>query len=167
MRRADKLEIERRYLVAMPSQEVLEGAERSEIKQTYLVSEAGCTERVRSRSGAGGTIYTHTVKRRLGGIKREEVEEEISAEEYARLLERADKSRRTIEKTRCCLGYCGQVLEIDIFPFWDDRAIMEIELHNEEQTVYLPEFISIIREISTDKRYTNASIALQIPQEHI
>ena len=34
---------------------------------------------------------------------------------------------KQIRKTRYCLTYKNQYFEIDIYPFWNDKAILEIE----------------------------------------
>lgn len=41
---------------------------------------------------------------------------------------------------------------------------MEIELEDESQSVRFPPFISIIREVTGDKRYTNSAIAKHLPE---
>ncbi|MGI6238806.1 MAG: hypothetical protein ACOYI5_04180, partial [Christensenellales bacterium] len=59
----------------------------------------------------------------------------------------------------------GQVFELDIFPFWSDRALLEIELSDESDPVHLPPFIDVIREVTDDARYKNHAIAQAIPFE--
>ena len=71
----------------------------------------------------------------------------------------ADTSRRQIRKTRYCLTYKNQYFEIDVYPFWDDKAIMEIELRDENIPIEFPERISIIKEVTDDEAYKNAQLA--------
>ncbi len=156
-------EIERKFLVAMPEPAFLAGCECSEITQTYLLGEPDTSERVRKRVRAGECEYTHTVKRRLSGMRREENERTVGREEYQALLGRADPSRRPIRKTRCCFHSGGLLWELDVFPFWTDRAILEIELTEEDQQITLPGALRIIREVTDDPRYTNSALALDIP----
>ena len=59
------------------------------------------------------------------------------------------------------------MFEIDVYPFWNDRAIMEIELDDEGQEIIFPPEIQIIREVTSDKRYTNSSLARQVPYDNI
>ena len=162
-------EIERKFLIRYPdAAELSRCAESSEIWQTYLSGgEAGFSERVRKRGRDGVYVYTHTKKSHITDIRRVEIEREIGEEEYLALLQRADPERSTVCKTRFCLSYENQLFEIDIYPFWTDRAIMEIELEDEAQTVKFPPMIEILREVTGDKRYTNASIARAIPEESI
>lgn len=162
-------EIERKFLIHRPEDIWLEeNAEGSNIIQTYLKTNVpGCSERVRKRSGANDTVYTHTEKKRISAMRREEREEEIDEKEYLVLLKAADPQRRVIYKRRYVLTYKSQSFEIDIYPFWNDRAVMEIEMENETVQVELPEDISVIKEITEDKRYTNASLAREIPFDEI
>lgn len=112
-------------------------------------------------------MYTHTRKRHITDLRRVELESEITEEEYQELLLRSDPERNVVYKKRYCLDYEGQRFEIDVYPFWRDRAIMELELENEDQKIVFPESITIIKEVTDDKRYTNASIARSIPFDEL
>lgn len=160
-------EIERKFLIAYPDLAWLSrAAERTEITQTYLLDDgSGFSERVRRRGRDGAFTYTHTRKKKLNARRRIELEEEISREDYERLLRRADPARRTIEKTRYCLPANGKILEIDVFPFWHKQAFLEIELNDEAESFLWPEKLCCLREITEDRRYTNAALALSIPSE--
>ena len=170
MENAIPLEIERKYLIRLPDEGKLDSLAlgRDWIEQTYLIAGPGTTERVRSRRAPGGTpVYTHTVKRRLSAVTREEREEEIGREEYEALLKRADPALRVIRKTRWRIPYEGHTLEIDRFPFWTDRALLEVELRSEEEAVALPDWIALIREVTEDERYTNRAMAASVPYEKL
>lgn len=158
-------EIERKYLIRRPAEAWLEAnCQGTDIIQTYLKTEApGHSDRVRRRAGKNGVVYTHTVKRRITDLRREEQEREIDEAEYQTLLQRADPERRSIEKRRYVLAYDGKEFEIDVYPFWQDKAVMEIELSEETETVKLPPQIEIIRDVTADRRYTNAALAREIP----
>ncbi len=161
-------EIERKYLIRMPDPEWLaREAEATEIRQTYLLTAPDCTERVRKRGRAGSYVYTHTIKRKLSDLRRIEDETEIGEKEYEELLRRADPARRPVEKVRWCFTYEGQFFELDVFPFWKDRAYLEIELGDERQQVTLPPSLRVIREVTDDPRYTNSALALAVPYEEI
>ena len=85
--------------------------------------------------------------------------------EYLRLLMNADTTRRQIRKDRYCLTYDNQYFEIDVYPFWKDRAIAEIELSDEKTAIRFPEEIRVIREVTGDDAYKNASLAKIQPTE--
>ena len=158
----EPLEIERKYLIEYPDIDALErmpACKRVEIIQTYLTAPEGDERRIRQRGADGSYIYFETVKRTLSGAKRVEIERRLSQEEYLRLLMEADPTRRPVRKTRYCLTYEGRYFEIDVYPNWNDRAILEIELKSEEETVVLPPFLRCIREVTGDPAYKNSSLA--------
>ena len=162
------LEIERRFLIAKPDESILmslSGADYTDIEQTYLVGEPGTTERVRRRGKEGRYVCTHTIKTRLSSMTHSETESEITHEEYCQLLTRRDIGRNKILKRRYTLPHAGLVFEIDLFPFWEKQAIMEVELTSENTQVSLPEAIHILREITGNRAYSNAALAAAIPAE--
>ncbi len=155
-------EIERKFLVEYPDTQWLESiptCQRVEIIQTYLKSAPDEEIRVRQRGIDGNYIYYKTVKRKVSDIKRIEIEDRLSLEEYSRLLMEADTTKRQIRKTRYCLSFESQYFEIDIYPFWDDKAIMEIELSDENDGIVFPPEIKVIKEVTDDEEYKNASLA--------
>lgn len=163
------LEIERKYLIRMPDEAQLaamSGCEIWDIVQTYLMDGAdGSTNRVRSICTGGRVQYIHTVKRRLSDLSHEETECEVSREEYEGLLAQANPALHAIKKRRYRIPHEGQLLEIDIYSFWKDRATLEIELDGEEQAVILPEWLSIVRELTGERAYKNRFLAEEIPME--
>ena len=155
-------EIERKFLIAYPDLSALEklpNCRRIEIIQTYLTAPDGEESRVRQRGVDGDYIYFQTTKKNLTGLKRVEVERRLSKDEYLRLLMDADPACRPIRKTRYCLTFDNQYFEIDIYPFWKDKAILEIELANESVEIRFPEQIEVIKEVTDDASYKNASLA--------
>lgn len=155
-------EIERKFLIEYPDLEELEklpNCSRVEIIQTYLLSADGSEARVRQRGADGHYIYTHTAKRKVTDTKRIEMERRITKNEYLRFLMDADPDYRPIRKTRYCLTSGTQYFEIDVYPFWKDKAIVEIELTDENEPIHFPEQIKVIREVTEDETYKNSSLA--------
>lgn len=158
----EPFEIERKYLIEYPDIRWLESnpnCQRVEIIQTYLFSNSNEEVRVRQRGADGHYIYFKTVKRNVSALKRVEIEKRLSKDEYLTLLMDADTSKRQIRKTRYCLSFKGQYFEIDIYPFWSDKAIAEIELSDENTTIVFPKQIKIIKEVTEDESYKNISLA--------
>ncbi len=158
----EPLEIERKFLIEYPDIGWLENnpnCQRIEIIQTYLTSEDGQEIRIRQRGCDGNYVYFKTTKRTITGMKRVEVEKRLSQAEYLKLLMDADTKKRQIRKTRYCLTYCGQYFEIDVYPFWNDKAIAEIELSDEAAEISFPDEIKIIKEVTNDPSYRNSSLA--------
>lgn len=156
-------EIERKFLIRYPDIKWLEtnsSCQRVEIIQTYLRSDDGDEVRVRQRGCDGSYVYTMTRKRTISDVKRVEVEKRLSQAEYLNLLMEADTSRHPIRKTRYCLTYDRQYFEIDFYPFWNDRAIVEIELRNENDEIVMPPQFEVIRDVTDDPSYKNAVLAM-------
>ena len=165
-----QIETERKFLIAYPDIDILllqNGIEKKEIFQTYLLSEKGITDRVRKVLCCGNEAFIRTQKRRISAVSCFEDEKNITKEEYENLLEKADKCLSTIVKERYVFPYKKHTIEIDVYPFWNDRAVLEIELKEENETFCIPEFVSVIKEITDDKRYKNVSLARDIPNEKI
>lgn len=155
-------EIERKYLIEYPDIELLESnpsCSKVEIIQTYLKSDDNKEVRVRQRGADGNYVYFKTTKRRLSGEKRIEIEKRLTQKEYLKLLMDADTSMHPIRKDRYCLTYEGQYFEIDVYPFWKDKAIVEIELRDEKQEIIFPDFLKMIKEVTDDEAYKNAALA--------
>ena len=89
----------------------------------------------------------------------ETLAKELSAEGHDLTLMDADPDCRPIRKTRYCLTYNNQYFEIDVYPFWQDKAIIEIELANENADIRFPKQIRVIKEVTEDDSYKNASLA--------
>lgn len=155
-------EIERKFLIEYPDVSALEklpNCQRVEIIQTYLTAPDGEESRVRQRGIDGNYIYFQTTKKKVTELKRVEVERRLSKDEYLRLLMEADPACRPIRKTRYCLTFDNQYFEIDVYPFWKDKAILEIELADEATEIRFPAQVKVIEEVTDDDSYKNASLA--------
>lgn len=155
-------EIERKFLIKYPNIKWLENnpnCQKVEIIQTYLTSFNGDEIRVRQRGSNGNYVYFKTIKKQVTDLKRVEIESKISCEEYLTLLMEADTSKHQIRKNRYCLTYNNQYFEIDVYPFWQDKAIVEIELSEENADIDFPAEIKVIKEVTGDESYKNATLA--------
>lgn len=155
-------EIERKYLIEYPDTEWLKkipNCEKVQIIQTYLRSDDSEEVRVRQRGADGHFIFTQTIKRKISDIKRLEIERRLTETEYLEFLMNADTTKRQIRKDRYCLTYNNQYFEIDVYPFWSKIAIAEIELNSEDAEVSFPEQIKVIREVTKEEAFKNASLA--------
>ncbi len=157
-------EIERKFLIKMPDEEMLKSLPEVQIvsiTQTYT----GLGIRIRKWVENGGTKYIKTVKKHLTNLTRIETECEITKEEYDRLSSFVDPERHPLIKTRYRLPFRSKLVEIDIFPFWKKQAFLEVELEGEEDEFFLPEFVEVIREVTDDPSYRNYALAKNIPKE--
>lgn len=162
----EPLEIERKYLIAYPDMQQLRPLCSAvyDMEQTYLQSVSGVTARVRRRTGEREEFF-HTEKERLSDRTCVERERQIDRAEYEQLLLQRAEDALTIRKTRYCLPYNGFLFEIDVYPFWQKIAVMEVELSSEEESFTLPPQIEVLREVTDDYRMKNAALARYIPDE--
>jgi CYTH domain-containing protein len=120
-------------------------------------------KRVRQRGQRGDYRFYVTTKRVISDLVRAEEEAQISSEQYLELLMTADTTLHQIRKDRYCLDYNDLIFELDVYPFWEDKAILEVELNSEFQEISLPDYIIVIKEVTEDSSYSNHSIAKMIP----
>ncbi|MDP4118042.1 MAG: AAA family ATPase [Bacillota bacterium] len=156
------LEIERKFLIKYPDTKLLEkmyNCHCVDIQQVYLTPKDGANRRIRKRGENGYYVCYFTEKRKISNIIREEYEKKISEAEYERLMEEADPCRRPITKKRYCLMENGTYFEIDVFPFWKDKAFLEVELLDERQSFVIPNYIRVIRDVTKDRKYTNYALS--------
>ena len=162
------VEIERKYIIKMPVLNVLAKQQeytKSDIVQIYVASATGETHRVRRRAYSDRVEFIETRKIRIDSMSVTEIEGEISDERFNELAGNILDGSSPVLKTRHTFLYSGQIFEIDIYPQWKNTAIMETELESREEQVEIPDFIEIIREVTGEKMYSNASMSVSFPQE--
>lgn len=171
MQKEKHFEIERKYLIRYPDLSLVQAQPNCtawEIVQIYLTEqEPGITRRIRQVTCDGETRYFKTSKRKVNALSCEEVEQEITQDEYIRDARECDPARRPIVKTRYRLPHEGHILELDVYPFWTDRAILEIELDSENEAARIPNYLTVIREVSGELAYKNRQLAVRVPHEEL
>ena len=144
-----------------PSQTSCPRKDDKSVLQRFRVKEWTVTNHrwIRQRGEDGHFIYFKTRKKKLSDMKRVEEERRLSQDEYLALLMTADPAFRPIRKQRWCLSENGMYYEIDIYPEWNDRAMMEIELDKEDRPIIIPDCIEVIQEVTGMKEYSNHELA--------
>lgn len=162
------VEIERKFVVEKPNialLEKIEGYTRSEILQIYLDSAVGETRRIRRRIFKDKTFYSETRKIRLDKLSATENERSISPEEFEELRRLKKSGTEPVNKIRHTFPYRGHVFEIDVYPQWKRSSVMEVEMDSRTEEVKLPPFVKIIREVTGNREYSNASMSRSFPDE--
>lgn len=152
----------RRYLIRMPDVEALEklpNCRRVDIDQTYLQSLAGREQRISRRCIDDKTLYYSTEKGPAANGGTIETERRLTRDEYKDLLTTADRSLRPIHKRRYYLSENSVYFEIDVYPRWQDKAILEIDLERADEQVEIPEFLQIIADVTDDRSYDYRALA--------
>ena len=163
-------EIERKFLVKLPDTDTLDVKRKIGITQTYLKKgENGEQRRVRRITEGENTVYTYTEKLFITPVTRKEMEYEIDESEYNRLIVQACEEYSPINKVRYCFEYINQLFELDVYPFSDSLAIMELELDSEAQTIVFPDNVTVLKEVTDNSSYSNASLATAgaFPEQYV
>jgi CYTH domain-containing protein len=166
-----KLEIERKFLVKFPTSwsalsEMFDDlVDVKRISQTYLIPEkdepsARVRKTVEGLTGDTQTVYHYNQKKPVDSGVHEELEREISKSKYEKFLKKSHPDKISVEKTRFVFKYNDQIFELDVFkgPL-KGLAILEIELEDKNDTVELPPFLKVIKEVTKDKKFTNFALA--------
>lgn len=155
------LEIEKKFLIKMPDLNWIKNntnCQIAEILQTYLgFKRKGYGDRIRKMTINGVTKYFYTSKKSLSDMTRIELEKEINEKEYLEHL-KEENARKTLFKTRYMIYQDGLKYEIDIYPFWQETAILEIELKSEDASYTIPDFIEVIGDVTGNRDYSNSSL---------
>ena len=165
------MEIERKFLIKKPTEQQLQSLgylSKSHIIQTYLKENNHGTERrIRQRGSLeDGFSFFYTEKTDVKLGERQEIERKISPTQYIEYLTEADTKLHQISKYRYCFIYENHYFELDIYPFSDDFAILEVELSSFEEEINFPN-LEIIKEVTSNMQYKNYSLArtLSFPKQ--
>lgn len=158
-------EIERKFLIRRPSQTQIDNMDyisKTRIVQNYLNllhSDGRSERRIRQRgSESDGFQFYYTEKRSVGDGERIENERRITKDEYLSKMTETDPYRHPIVKDRYCFLHKNQYFEMDIYPFSENYAILEIELNSIDDPVELPAF-DVVKEVTNDDAYKNAALS--------
>jgi CYTH domain-containing protein len=166
-----QLEKERKFLIKLPTSwsdlaELFDSIITVQrISQTYLSPHKG-EQAVRIRKTIEGfsdklkTFYEFNQKKPMETGVHQEKEHKISEQEYHKLLSDADPKKWEVQKTRFVFKWHEQTFELDIFKgHLQGLAILEIELADIDDTIELPDFLKVVKELTDDKSYSNYSLA--------
>lgn len=156
------IEIERKFLIEIPEMNKLDIKRELDIIQTYLANgKSDSQRRVRKITENNNHTYFYTEKIFLTPTERIEKEDKISLNNYEQFLNEAKKDIPPVVKKRICFEYQNQLFEMDIYSFSSQFAILELELESVSQEIIFPDCINVLKEVSDDKRYSNAALAAE------
>lgn len=151
--------VKRKFLIEKPDCEKLVdvyGAVAVDMMQTYLVSQNPRIERrIRQQKNGGDYLYFYTEKRLGEDGTRWITERPISEKEYISHLMESDMSLHSVRKTKYRFSHGDCRLEIDIYPFSDDRAVLFVYGNHEA----IPEDIKVIMEVTGVAQFKNRTLA--------
>lgn len=150
--RALKTEVERKFLVSeLPE---LDGLKSEKILQGYISTASDCAEvRVRRK----GKKYFQTIKSD-GGLKRSEIEVEISKEQFDKFWT-ATEGRR-LKKTRYEIAYAGLTIEVDVYGGGlAGLVVAEVEFVSEDESARFTPPPWFGQEVTNDRAFRNKTLA--------
>ncbi|HOK62005.1 MAG: CYTH domain-containing protein [Tenuifilum sp.] len=146
------MEIERKFLVDLPKWEKLDKPNPIRIVQGYLSTNPEQTIRVRVWADKAFM----TIKGKVQGISREEIEFEIPTGKANELLTKFCKA--VIKKNRYLIVHNSKTWEVDVFEGENAGLVLaEIELGSEDEKFTVPHWITI--EVTDDYRYYNSYLS--------
>jgi len=164
------IETERKLVISIPDIHDLTACDsytESEILQIYLENSA-VTHRVRRREYSDGHVeYTENKKKRISSASAIEEERCITKEEFDLLSKNIEKGASALRKIRRTFKLGDFVYELDYYDAWKKTCIMEVELPSEDTELIIPRFITVLRDVTGEKRYSNHSMAHTFPEELI
>lgn len=152
----------RKFLIRYPDIDVLEhlpNCTKEEITQTYLSTGPDKLVRIRQTGLDGKYLYYKTARYTMPDLKDIKIEEPLSKEQYRRLLRDAEPGCRPINKIRYNVAEENKFIKIDLYSFWTDQAIAEVEMSSDISEVILPDYLEVIREITDDEAYKVHALA--------
>ena len=153
----DTLEIEKKWIINKDNILYdLSDSEITKIEQTYICF----SPEIRVRKINDGEEYTFTVKTNMtaDGLIRNEMEENITEEEYNSLIKK--KEGNTIYKTRYQFLYEDNIYAIDIFEGeLEGLAYLEIEFTSKEEADNFEAPDWVTKDVTNDIRYKNGFLA--------
>ena len=151
----------RKYLIKMPDTKLLVDRYQAtplDMMQTYLiVTRPGVERRIRQQRNGEDYLYFYTEKHYREDGTRWDTEKPISEKVYLRYLMESDSSMHSVRKTKYRFLYEGCRLEVDVYPFCSDKAVLFV--YAPDTAPSLPEEIQVIRDVTGDPNYKNRRLA--------
>lgn len=153
----------RKYLISMPDASKLAkkyGGSHIEMMQTYLLnSNPNIERRIRQQENGQDYLYFYTEKRIGEDGTRWVTEQPISEKEYIRYLMECDAALHPVRKKKFRFTANNHRMEIDVYPFSSEKAILFIYGAEDNGTAAIPDGITVLKEVTGDPEYKNRRLA--------
>lgn len=151
----------RKYLIKMPDTDSLKerfSAIGMEMMQSYLAEANPKIERrIRQQRNGNEYLYFYTEKRLGDDGTKWVTEKPISEKEYISYLMEADVNLHPVRKTKYRFTWSGMKVEIDVYPFSEEKAVMFLYGTPDEGT--FPEGIEVLQDVTGKPDYKNKTLA--------
>ena len=151
----------RKYLIEMPDMAAIAAkydAVALTMMQTYLLpTQPNVERRIRQQQNGDGYLYFFTEKHTMDDGSKWATERSIPEKQYVRYLMECDSSMHSVRKVKYRFIYDGHRIEIDVYPFSDDKAVLFA--YSDGDPAALPPEVKVIREVTGDPTYKNRQLA--------
>lgn len=152
-------EYKKRYLIEYPNISELEkeNVKKIEIYQTYLKYNDDEKIQIRKRGLNGDYIY-YQIRTRIQNKQLLQIEKRLTKQEYEEKLANLDTKYKQLKRIRYCFSKDDNCFEIDTYPFWNDKAILNIHLQDMNDKITIPDSLKLIEDVTNSKEYLNSEL---------
>lgn len=130
------------------------------LEETFLTCNPKVTDRITKRGHEGSFTYVHTITHKDSKktvVRPRQSKNQLTSREFMILLDRADKSRKTLKRRRQCFIWGSQYYSLDTFVnVKKGVSLLRIE---SEKVPAMPPFLRLIREVTDDLGYSSYRMA--------
>lgn len=150
-----------KYLIEMPDMSAISKHYKLvslDMMQTYLLpTRPNVERRIRQQKNGQDYLYFYTEKNVMPDGSKWVTEHAIPQKKYVNYLMESDSAMHSVRKVKHRFVYGGHRMEIDVYPFSTERAVLFAYV--DADVTALPPEIKIIREVTGDPAYKNRQLA--------
>ncbi|MCF0111476.1 MAG: AAA family ATPase [Erysipelotrichaceae bacterium] len=135
------------------------GAQKDRIFQHFLKSTPGWERRIRTREKDGSVVCYYSEAYMVTPFTRVKRDRIISNGEYIDMTREIDTTLHPIDKTRYSFPYNDEYFKLDVFSFDQTQGLLSVQMTDENMEVDVPEFFTVIKEVSDILNYKNYHLA--------
>lgn len=128
------------------------------IEQYYLTSSNGIERRIRKRIRNGSELYSYSEAKYLSTNERIKSDKVLSSRQYYDYSPEIDKNLKPINKERYSFIKDSLFYKLDVFDFDTTKGILSAQV-GEGDTVELPSYVKLIKDVTNDTNYKNYYLA--------
>ena len=131
----------------------------SHIVQHYLLSENGYERRIRSRERGQDVMFSYSEANYLSTNERIKVDKILTERQYKDYFHEVDPELNVIDKMRYSFICDDIFFKLDVFDFDHSKGILSIDQPTDGREVKVPEYITVIKDVTGDINYKNYYLA--------
>lgn len=135
------------------------GYSNAKILQYYLKSTNGNEKRIRKRVKDGSEVYYYSESRAITADSRSKSDRILSQRQFSDYMSEVDKELNPIDKERHSFFLNGLFYKLDVFSFDKTKGLLSVQVANKEDTINIPGYFKIIKDVSDDINYKNYYLA--------